>query len=166
MKTCMILPDSKWHYEIYQDIPIFQVVCLTLYVISMILAVIWYIDPDIYQATVPNHSFWYGIFDIMVCYTSPVPIKSIPYVGITILIWVVNKSLKSKPASGTGRPWPTLVVVPKKKTNIFSVIQVCLHFLHQNKTKFYCTACDGTRVYQSDGKPKLIVFNYLSYSST
>ena len=41
-----------------------------------------------------------------------------PYVGQTMLLWIINKSLKAKLSSlvGTGRSWPTTVIVPKKKT--------------------------------------------------
>ena len=42
-----------------------------------------------------------------------------PYVGLAILLWrVIHKSLKANFTSGTGRPWPTKVVEPKKKNNV------------------------------------------------
>ena len=41
----------------------------------------------------------------------------LPYVGLTILLrGEYNKSLTAKPTSGTGRPRPTTVVEPKKKS--------------------------------------------------
>ena len=39
-----------------------------------------------------------------------------PYVGLTILLWGGIKVTESQsPQVGTGRPWPTSVVEPKKK---------------------------------------------------
>ena len=39
-----------------------------------------------------------------------------PYVGLTILLWVINKSLMAKPTNSSDNgPWPTTVFVLKKK---------------------------------------------------
>ena len=53
-------------------------------------------------------------------YSRQLPTPVPPYVGLIILLWSIsqyNKSLKAKLTSlvGTGKPWPTAVVVPKKK---------------------------------------------------
>ena len=53
-----------------------------------------------------------NLYDLTTCsswFQDPMP----AHVGLTILLWVINKLLKGNPTSGIHRPTPTMVVVPK-----------------------------------------------------
>ena len=96
-----------------------------------------------FRATFPRLVSWYNrqfvrLKNMTVMDSSPRPSHTdyLPYyamvmvkVELSIMLWIINKSLKSKPTSGAGIPWPIKIVVPKTTTKILFQTQIIINWI-------------------------------------